>query len=109
MVGGKLWTQRDRYGNDIYLTAERWQHITDPDNHPDIEPFAEYVRETVRNGRREQVPLQPDTYRYIREFDNLPDYQTHVVVVVVFRRGVLPGDGTPQGNFVVTAYLKEID
>lgn len=30
-----MWTQCDRFGNDIYLTHERWQHIIDPDNHPD--------------------------------------------------------------------------
>lgn len=23
----KKWTVQDRYGNDIYLTEERWQHI----------------------------------------------------------------------------------
>lgn len=24
---GKRWTVRDRYGNSIYLTQERWEHI----------------------------------------------------------------------------------
>jgi hypothetical protein len=23
----KKWTVQDRYGNEIYLTAERWHHI----------------------------------------------------------------------------------
>jgi len=23
----KKWTVRDRYGNEIYLTGERWHHI----------------------------------------------------------------------------------
>jgi len=27
----KRWMVRDRYGNDIYLTDERWEHIIDPD------------------------------------------------------------------------------
>jgi hypothetical protein len=27
MSDGKLWTERDRFGNDIYLTRERWTHI----------------------------------------------------------------------------------
>jgi hypothetical protein len=39
MPDGKLWIQRDRFGNDIYLTRERWTHIVDSDNHPEIEPF----------------------------------------------------------------------
>jgi hypothetical protein len=34
MPDGKLWTQRDRFGNDIYLTHERWAHIID-DNERD--------------------------------------------------------------------------
>ncbi len=24
---GKRWTVQDRYGNSIYLTRERWEHI----------------------------------------------------------------------------------
>ena len=43
---GKIWTQRDRFGNDIYLTYERWGHIINPDNHPDVEPM------TIICGRR---------------------------------------------------------
>ncbi len=27
MPDGKLWTQRDHFGNEIYLTRERWAHI----------------------------------------------------------------------------------
>ena len=30
----KLWTEQDRFGNEIYLTSERWAHIIDLDNHP---------------------------------------------------------------------------
>jgi hypothetical protein len=29
MPSGKAWTARDRYGNEIYLTWERWSHIID--------------------------------------------------------------------------------
>lgn len=32
----KRWTVRDRYGNDIYLTQERWGHIVQPLNHPEM-------------------------------------------------------------------------
>ena len=36
MVGGRRWTVRDRYGNEIYLTQERWDHIIEPTNHPEM-------------------------------------------------------------------------
>jgi len=43
MPDGKLWTRRDRFGNDIYLTYERWRHVTNLDNHPEVEPCLECV------------------------------------------------------------------
>ncbi len=36
MTGGRRWTVYDRYGNAIYLTYERWEHITAPTNHPEM-------------------------------------------------------------------------
>jgi len=36
MVGGRRWTVRDRYGNEIYLTQERWDHIIESTNHPEM-------------------------------------------------------------------------
>jgi len=36
---GKRWTVRDRYGYEIYLTEERWEHIIDPENHPEMEAY----------------------------------------------------------------------
>jgi hypothetical protein len=30
MIAGRRWEVRDRYGNDIYLTHERWEHIVEP-------------------------------------------------------------------------------
>ena len=39
MADGKMWTQRDRFGNDIYLTHERWRYIIDPDNHLEVESY----------------------------------------------------------------------
>ncbi len=107
MVKGRLWTQRDKYGNDIYLTAERWKHIVDPENHPELEPFADHVRETIRRGRRKQNALRPDAHTYSLAFDDLPDDKTHIVVAVIFRR-VAGAQGSEQSeNFVVTAYFRE--
>ncbi len=33
---GKRWIVQDREGNSIYLTEERWGHIIDADNHPEM-------------------------------------------------------------------------
>lgn len=33
---GKRWVIQDRDGNSIYLTQERWEHITDQTNHPEM-------------------------------------------------------------------------
>jgi hypothetical protein len=48
MTEGKIWTQRDRFGNDIYLTHERWSHIIDPDNHPELEPFCNFSKKVMQ-------------------------------------------------------------
>lgn len=46
------WTVQDRYGNSIYLTQERWEHIIESINHPEIEDYEEELKETVRTGYR---------------------------------------------------------
>ena len=83
---------RDRYGNEIELTDERWAHIIK--GHPELEEFLRDVLETVRTGRRRQDPLEPQKYRYTKAFDRLPFDATHLVVIVKLVRN----------NFVVTAY-----
>jgi hypothetical protein len=108
MPDGKLWTQRDRFGNEIYLTRERWAHIIDPDNHPEVAPFFEYVAETIRLGRRRQDPYDPNGYQYYHAYPDLTDYNTHLVVCVRFgwrtdRDGTLYAE-----KFVTTAYLQSL-
>lgn len=85
MTSHKLWTQSDRFGNEIYLIHERWAHIVDPDNHPEVAPFFDAVRETIRLGRRRQDPYDPKGYQYYHAFAALPDDNTHLVVCVCFR------------------------
>lgn len=41
---GKRWTIRDRDGNPIYLTEERWHHITEPNGHPEVAEFEEALK-----------------------------------------------------------------
>jgi hypothetical protein len=109
MPDGKLWTQRDRFGNEIYLTRERWAHIIDPDNHPEVAPYYEHVAETIRLGRRSQDPYDSNGYQYYRSFSDLPDENTHLVVCVRFRWRVAPNGTVQEEKFVTTAYFQFVD
>ena len=52
MIAGRRWAVRDRYGNNIFLTHERWEHIVEPFNHPEMEAYEERLKETIRAGKR---------------------------------------------------------
>ena len=106
MANGKIWTQRDRFGNDIYLTHERWRHIVDPDNHPELSPYLERVRETIRRGRRRQDPYDPQSFKYYAACPDLPNDNSHVVVCVRFRWATEPDGTVREEKFVTTAYLQ---
>jgi len=58
------WTVQDRYGNNIYLTEERWIHIKDNDNHPEMTDCEDQLVETLRFGKRKQDSLNPNKFRY---------------------------------------------
>ncbi|MBV6397200.1 MAG: hypothetical protein HFACDABA_02808 [Anaerolineales bacterium] len=108
MTSSIRWRVQDRYGNSVYLTQERWDHIIDPLNHPEMEGYEEELKETVQSGARKQDSLNPQKYRYSKEFNNLPADNTHIVAIVLFglhERGV--GE-IESNNFIVTAYQKEI-
>lgn len=106
MPDGKMWTQRDRFGNEIYLTHERWAHIVNPDNHPEVESYFSYLKETIRLGRRRQDPYDPNGYQYYRSFPDLPSDNTHVVVCVRFRWFNAPDGTVREEKFVATAYFQ---
>ncbi len=106
MRDGKLWTQRDRYGNEIYLTHERWAHITEASNHPELAPYLRHVRETIKHGRRRQHPVLMNAYKYYHEFGGLPNGRNHIVVVVVFNETADPLGVRRDEKFIVTAYLQ---
>ena len=48
MTDGRRWSVRDRYGNDIYLTQERWEHIIEPINHPGMAAYEEHLKTPLR-------------------------------------------------------------
>jgi hypothetical protein len=108
MTAGRRWVTRDRYGNDIYLTHERWKHITEPANHPEMSAYEEHLKETIQSGRRKQDTLNPQKCRYVKPFDDLAEDNTHIIAIVLFRfREDSRGEPIPN-NYIVTAYQKEI-
>lgn len=76
----------DRWGNEIYLTDERWQHILE--THEEMTTLREYLFETLRTGQRRQDAFDPNKYKYSKKFTDLPTDFTHVVVIVKFSRRV---------------------
>jgi len=67
MPDGKRWTVQDRDGSEIYLTEERWRHITVPDGHPEMVDYERELQKTIRTGRRTQDSLISNKYYYIRQ------------------------------------------
>lgn len=102
------WVTQDRYDNSIYLTQERWEHIIEPINHPEMKEYEEELKETVRTGVRKQDSLNPQKYRYSKEFGNLPANNTHIVAIVLFRLHESEIGSIESNNFIVTAFQKEI-
>lgn len=108
MTAGRRWTIRDHYGNDIYLTHERWEHIVDPMTHPEMTEYEEQLKETIRTGTRKQDPLNPRKYRYIKAFDHLAEDNTHIIAIVLFGFGEDEAGRPIPNNYITTAYQKEI-
>ncbi len=79
----KKWTIYDRYGNEIYLTEERWHHILEA--RPELEPFLEKFLETVQTGLRKQDTFIPNEYRYFKRFDELLPENNHIIVIVILK------------------------
>jgi hypothetical protein len=108
MASGRRWTIRDRRGDEIYLTDERWAHIVDERNHPEMMGCEEQLRETIHAGRRMQDPLNPRKYRYTQAFEGLVEDNTHIVAIVLFRFSEDRTGRPVPNNYIVTAYQKEI-
>ncbi len=90
------------------MTEERWAHIVDGNNHPEVAAFEDLVQETLRRGRRRQEPLNPRKYRYAHEFDELPDDFNQIVVIVLFGFTVDEQGHSQPNNYVATAFFKHI-
>ena len=108
MRPGQRWPVRNHFGNIIHLTDERWDHITDPINHPEMIGFEEELKEAIRTGERRQDPINPRKYRYVKVFDNLDDDNTHIIAIVLFGFTVDNFGQPVANNYIMTAYQKEI-
>ena len=96
------WFVRDRDGREIYLTEERWEHIVA--RHSELADHLDQVLATIRQGRRQQQPHDPQAYVYRWPCESLPLPFNGILVVVVFRF-VWQENGTVRpNNFVVTAW-----
>lgn len=100
----RKWTVQDRYGNTVYCTEERWQHILE--SRPELASLSDNFAETVRSGRRKQDPLLSNEYRYYKIFDELLPENNHLVVIVIFKTQ-FNGEFVAN-NFVVTGWAKYI-
>ena len=98
-------TVHDRWGNPIYLTEERWDHILE--FHEEMAGFRAELLAVLRQGNRRQDALDPSVYIYFLAFGHLPGHNTHIIVVVKF---ALRTDSEPAtaNNFVLTAYPKTL-
>ncbi len=102
------WIETDRYGNEIYLTQERWRHIIEDINHPEMAEFEIQLQSTIKEARRKQDTLNPQKYRYSMAFNDLIEDNTHIVAIVLFRYRVGQAGEPVRNNYIVTAYQKEI-
>lgn len=108
MTNPLRWRVQDQYGNSIYLTQERWKHMIESINHPEMEEYEKELKETIKTGVRKQDSLNPQKFRYTKEFDNLPVDNTHIVAIVLFGARESEIGEIISNNFIVTAYQKEI-
>lgn len=102
----KKWTVQDRYGNEIYLTEERWHHILEA--RPELESLLDDFLETIRTGFRRQGTLIPNEYRYYKQFEALLPENNHIVVIVIFKTQLDDVGNYIPNNFVVTGWTKYI-
>jgi len=89
---------QDRFGNTVYLTDERWKHITT--SHPQLRAKRAEVLSTIRSGKRWQDASMPEKFYYLKP-SPFPTRYNAIKVVVRFSWQ----DNQPN-NFVVTAYPK---
>ena len=66
------------------------------------------MRKNVGADIRKQDSLNPQKYRYIKTFENLPEGNTHIIAIVLYRFKEDEASKPILNNYIVTAYQKEI-
>jgi hypothetical protein len=89
---------QDRFGNTIYLTDERWNHIVKA--HRQMNGHRAEVLSAIRSGKRRQDRTILEKFFYKKSVRFLSQFSA-IEVVVLFRR-----QKDQPNNFVVTAYPK---
>lgn len=59
-------------------------------------------------GKRRQDSLNPQKYRYLLRFSDLPEHNTHLEAIVLFRLRQDADGRLMPNNYIVTAYQKHI-
>ena len=92
----------DRYGNKLYMTAERWLHAQE--KRPWLTDYLDQVLETIRRGRRRQDPLNPRKYKYYWPVSGLEPEYNHLIVVVLFNTQTDEAGHTISNSYVVNVW-----
>ena len=92
----------DRYGNEIYWTTERWEHIVSV--HDEMIDYGDRFISVLQTGKRKQDPLKMNVYKYSLPYDDLADQNNVLIVVVKFEKYENGG----ANNFVLTAYQSKV-
>ena len=93
---------RDKKGNLIYLTDERWRHIIE--FHPEMLKYKKHIFTTIKTGKRKQDLVDQTIYTYYNEFNDLEKGFNYVIVIVKF--GLT--EFYESNNFILTAFQKFI-
>lgn len=95
---------KDKNGNEIYITDERWEHIYE--RHPEIKGYENLVIKTVQSGKRKQQDIDPDRFKYYAFYEGLPNGNTQIIVVIKFGQKEDEYRKERPNNFIITAYMK---
>ena len=91
----KIFEINDKSGRNIYLSRERWAHLNQ--EHPEIAPYSEEIKETLKN------PLKIALYEYDRDvryyYRYLKERNSEAKFMLVLVK-YLNGEG-----FIITAYF----
>jgi hypothetical protein len=66
------------------------------------------LEKNLQSGQRRQDALNPQKYRYAQAFADLPEGNTHIVAIVLFRFSQDDDGKLNPNNYIVTAYMREL-